>query len=91
MNFEEKVKLIDWARVHLETFKQEFNEYLAFGHSLNGAYNYFTIEDVEKHKKLDSTKKEVENWTSEPGTVKDKSPAPLKTSKPALEKLNVVS
>lgn len=50
MDFETKVALIDAARLAYPSFEKEFNDYIGYGHSMNGAYNYFSIEHIDKHK-----------------------------------------
>lgn len=49
MNFSEKVVAIDEARKAYPAFNQEFIDYLGLGYSFNGAYNHFTLEDINKY------------------------------------------
>jgi hypothetical protein len=51
MDFQTKQMFIDMARKQYTTFDNEFREYLADGNSFSGAYNHFTLEDIEIHKK----------------------------------------
>jgi hypothetical protein len=50
MDFNEKIKLIEQARKDYPGFELEFTEYLGLGNSFNGAYNHFSIADIEKYK-----------------------------------------
>lgn len=77
MNFQQKCRLIEIARHDYITFENEFREYLASGRSLNGAYNHFTIEDIEKHKKLSELHVELEAWATKHGSFRDSSPVRL--------------
>ncbi len=90
MDFQTKIELIEEARVKYITFEQEFREYLGAGHSFNGAYNFFSIEDVEKHKKLSEKAVELEAWSTLHGGSKDSSPVKLASDsvKEKLEKLD---
>lgn len=51
MNFSEKIAAIEEARKLHPEFDKEFTDYLGLGHSFNGAYNHFTIEDINKYNK----------------------------------------
>lgn len=90
MDFHTKIELIEDARTKYRTFEEEFREYLGAGHSFNGAYNHFSIEDVEKHKQLSEKAAELEAWSTLHGGVKDSSPVKLASSsvKEKLEKLD---
>jgi hypothetical protein len=90
MDFQTKIELIEEARTKYRTFDQEFKEYLSAGHSFNGAYNYFSIDDIEKHKKLSEKDLELEAWSTLHGGSKDSSPVKLASDsvKDKLEKLN---
>ncbi len=90
MDFQTKIELIEDARVKYKTFEEEFKEYLSAGHSFNGAYNYFSVEDVEKHKKLSEKSTELEAWSTLHGGAKDSSPVKLEADsvKQKLEKLD---
>jgi len=90
MDFQTKIELIEEARIKYRTFEEEFREYLGLGHSFNGAYNYFSVEDVERHKKLSEKAVELEAWSTLHGGSKDSSPAKLAADsvKEKLEKLD---
>lgn len=90
MDFQTKVALIEEARIKYSTFEEEFREYLGAGHSFNGAYNYFSVEDVEKHKLLSEKATELEAWKTLHGGSKDSSPVKLAAAsvKDKLEKLD---
>lgn len=90
MDFYYKCRLIENARYDYETFEQVFREYLASGKSLNGAYNHFTLEDIEEHRKLSELKKELDAWHTLHGGYKDCSPVRLTrhSISQKLEKLN---
>jgi hypothetical protein len=49
MNFNEKITAIEEARKLHPEFNTEFQEYLGLGNSFNGAYHYFTLEDIKKY------------------------------------------
>jgi len=51
MTFEEKVALIEQARVEYPEFNEEFLDLLGRGYSFNGAYNHFSEADINKYKK----------------------------------------
>lgn len=90
MDFHTKVQLIDDARLKYQTFEDEFRLYIASGNSFNGAYNFFSVEDVEKHKKLSEKKIELDAWSTKHGEAKDSSPVKLSEGsvKSKLETLN---
>lgn len=90
MDFQTKIALIEEARIKYRTFEEEFREYLGLGNSFNGAYNHFSIEDVEKHKQLSEKDLELEAWSTLHGGAKDSSPVKLASDsvKDKLEKLN---
>lgn len=90
MDFQMKIALIEDARLKYRTFEEEFREYLGAGNSFNGAYNYFSVEDVEKHKKLSEKDVELEAWNTLHGGSKDSSPVKLAANsvKEKLEKLD---
>lgn len=50
MDFQQKVEAIEKARKELPEFDQEFKDYLGLGHSFNGAYNHFSLADIEKYR-----------------------------------------
>lgn len=77
ISFETKIRLIDEARNSYITFDEEFKSYIASGNSFNGAYNYFSVEDIEKHRELSLRKKELEAWYTLHGSIKNSSPVPL--------------
>lgn len=90
MDFQTKIELIEEARVKYSTFEEEFREYLGAGHSFNGAYNYFSVEDIEKHKQLSEKAAELQAWSTLHGGSKDSSPVKLAADsvKEKLEKLD---
>jgi hypothetical protein len=90
MDFQTKIELIEDARLKYQTFEDEFRDYLSAGHSFNGAYNFFSVEDVEKHKKLSETKLELDAWSTLHGGSKDSSPVRLASEsvKEKLERLD---
>lgn len=69
MDFDTKIALIDEARLLYPSFEKEFNDYIGYGHSMNGAYNYFSIEHINKHKPQEVVEK-VE-FDKKPIEVKD--------------------
>lgn len=77
MDFNTKCYEIERARYKYITFEAVFREYLASGASFNGAYNYFTIEDIEKHKKLSELQVQLDAWATKHGGFKDCSPIRL--------------
>jgi hypothetical protein len=76
-DFAAKVRAIDEARKKYITFDNEFREYIASGNSFNGAYNFFSIMDIEKHKELSIVTLELEAWETLHGETKDSSPIKL--------------
>jgi hypothetical protein len=90
MDFQTKIELIEKARLKYRTFDHEFREYLGSGNSFNGAYNHFSLEDVEKHKILSEKDLELEAWSTLHGGSKDSSPVKLAAGsvKEKLEKLD---
>lgn len=77
VSFNTKIKLIDDARRQYITFDNEFKNYIASGNSFNGAYNYFSLDDIEKHKQLSIKHAELEAWHTLHGGYKDSSPIKL--------------
>lgn len=77
VSFDTKIKLIDEARRQYITFDTEFKTYIASGNSFNGAYNYFSLDDIEKHKQLSIKHVELEAWHTLHGGYKDSSPVKL--------------
>jgi hypothetical protein len=53
MSFNEKIKTIEEARKLHPEFNTEFEAYLGLGHSFNGAYNHFTLEDIKKYEPVE--------------------------------------
>jgi hypothetical protein len=53
MSFNEKVQAIEEARKLHPEFNTEFEAYLGLGHSFNGAYNHFTLEDIKKYEPVE--------------------------------------
>ena len=47
MSFNEKIEIIEAARKQYPEFNAKFEAYLGLGHSFNGAYNYFSLEDIK--------------------------------------------
>lgn len=47
MSFNEKIEIIEAARKQYPEFNKKFLEYLEVGNSFNGAYNYFSLEDIK--------------------------------------------
>lgn len=90
MNFNDKILLIEDARKKYALFDRDFKEYLAAGHSFNGAYNHFSIEDIDKHAAKATIVAELDSWNVAPGSAVAVSPVALSehsiTTK--LEKLN---
>lgn len=84
MDFHTKTEIIEQARLKYQTFEDEFRLYIASGNSFNGAYNFFSAEDVEKHKKLSEKKIELDAWSTLHGGAKDSSP--VKLSESSIEK-----
>lgn len=90
MTFQEKIVAIEAARYKYVTFEQEFREYTASGNSFVAAYNFFSIEDINKHKELSERYLQIQAWNTKHATYIDSSPIRLtKHSIVAkLEKLN---
>jgi hypothetical protein len=90
LTFQEKIAAIEAARYKYVTFEQEFREYTASGNSFVAAYNFFTIEDVNKHKELSEQYLQIQAWNTKHASYVDSSPMRLtKHSIVAkLEKLN---
>jgi hypothetical protein len=90
MDFQHKIQLIEDARAKYITFEEVFREYTSSGNSFNGAYNFFSIEDIEIHKSLSERELELRSWQTLHGGSKDSSPVILSKDsvKPHLEKLN---
>ena len=89
MTFNEKVILIENARLLYPAFDVEFKEFLATGQSPNGAYNHFSIEDIERYKLIDANLREQEFWKVKHGSVVRASPVRLEKHSiiPILENL----
>jgi hypothetical protein len=47
VSFNEKIEIIEAARKQYPEFNKKFLEYLEVGNSFNGAYNYFSLEDIK--------------------------------------------
>jgi hypothetical protein len=90
MDFHTKILLIEDARLKYRTFEDEFRAYTSSGNSFNGAYNFFSVEDVEKHKKLSEKTVEMEAWSTLHGGAKDSSPVKL-SSGSAKKKLEILN
>jgi hypothetical protein len=90
MDFREKIAAIELARFNYVTFDQEFKEYIASGNSFVGAYNFFTLEDLDKHKNLSEQYLEIQAWSTKHASYVDSSPVRLKQHSivSKLEKLN---
>jgi hypothetical protein len=90
LTFQEKIALIEEARLKYITFEQEFREYLASGNSFVAAYNFFTIEEVIKHKDVSERYLEIQAWHTKHASYVDSSPIRLKKHSivTELEKLN---
>ena len=73
MDFEIKIQLIEDARSKYRTFEDAFRQYTSSGNSFNGAYNFFSIQDIEDHKKLSEKTIELEAWDTLHGGSKDSS------------------
>lgn len=83
MTFEEKVVLIDAARVKHSAFNEEFIEYLGLGHSFNGAYNHFTTEHIKKYEKPTPVNPQITDAVTQ--KIETKKPVAA-SSKPATSK-----
>lgn len=79
MDFQEKIKLIEQARVNYITFEESFREYLASGNSFNAAYNFFSINDIEEHKILTEKEVQIRAWSTKHASYRDASPVRLTT------------
>ena len=90
MTFQEKIKAIELARYKYITFEQEFREYTASGNSFNAAYNFFTIEDINKHKEVSEQYLQIQAWNTKHASYVGSSPIRLTTHSivTKLEKLN---
>jgi len=47
VSFNEKIEALEAARKQYPDFNKKFLEYLEIGNSFNGAYNYFSLEDIK--------------------------------------------
>lgn len=74
IDFTTKIRLIEEARIAYPTFEREFREYLGTGNSFNGAYNFFSLEDINYHKSISVKVAELEAWNTLHGSRKDCSP-----------------
>jgi hypothetical protein len=90
MDFEIKIQLIEDARSKYRTFEDAFRQYTSSGNSFNGAYNFFSIQDIEDHKTLSEKTIELKAWDTLHGGSKDSSPVILasKSVQTKLEKLD---
>ena len=90
MDFEIKIQLIEDARSKYRTFEDAFRQYTSSGNSFYGAYNFFSIQDIEDHKKLSEKTIELEAWNTLHGGSKDSSPVILASNsvQAKLEKLD---
>jgi len=90
LTFQEKIAIIEEARYKYVTFEQEFRKYTASGNSFNGAYNFFTIEEVKKHKELSEQYMQIQAWSTKHASFVDSSPIRLTKHSivSKLEKLN---
>ena len=90
MTFDEKIEYIENARILYSSFDEEFKEFLATGQSPNGAYNHFSIEDIEKHKIINNSLQEQKLWHVTHGSIVRASPVKLKEHSiiTTLENLN---
>lgn len=79
MDFQTKVMLIEIARKSYVTFENEFREYLAAGNSFNGAYNYFSLADIETHKQKSELYNQLQAWSIKHASFRDASPIRLTT------------
>ena len=79
LDFLTKVMLIEIARKQYITFENEFRSYLAAGNSFNGAYNHFTLEDIEIHKQKSELYVQLEAWNIRHASYRDASPIRLTT------------
>lgn len=90
MTFQEKIAAIESARSKYVTFEQEFREYIASGNSFVGAYNFFSLEDIDKHRELSERYIEMQAWETRHASYLDSSPIRLREHSiiSKLEKLN---
>lgn len=79
MDFQTKVLLIELARRQYVTFETAFREYTASGNSFNGAYNYFSLEDIERHKIESEKYTQIQAWEIRHASHRDSSPIRLTT------------
>lgn len=79
MDFQTKVMLIELARKQYVTFEMEFREYTASGNSFNGAYNYFSLDDIERHRIESEKYVQIQAWETRHASLKDSSPIRLTT------------
>jgi hypothetical protein len=79
MDFQAKMMLIEIARRQYITFENEFREYLAAGNSFNGAYNHFTLADIEAHKEKSDLYNQLLAWEIKHASTRDSSPIRLTT------------
>jgi hypothetical protein len=77
MDFQTKIEQIEEARNKYVTFELAFRNYIASGNSINGAYNFFSLEDIEAHKELSRKSLELDAWTIQHGSKRDLAPVPL--------------
>lgn len=90
MDFQTKTQLIEEARKKYLTFDNAFREYTATGNSINGAYNFFTLQDIEKYESEYQSYLEIEAWKTLHGSSKDSSPIQLE-SHSIIEKLETLN
>jgi hypothetical protein len=86
MDFQTKVMLLEVARKQYITFDLAFRDYTASGNSFNGAYNFFTLEDIEKHKIESEKYIQIQAWKIKHASSRDSSPIRL-TSHSIVKKL----
>lgn len=79
MDFQTKIMLIEMARLQYITFDMEFREYTSTGNSFSGAYNFFSLEDIEAHKEKSERYKQIEAWNIKHASFRDASPIRLTT------------
>jgi hypothetical protein len=89
MDFQTKIRIIENARLMYHTFEQEFREYTSSGNSFNGAYNFFSVEDVNRHKEKSEKEKELLSWSTLHGGSKDSSPVILSDDSIKVELENI--
>jgi hypothetical protein len=90
MDFQTKIRIIENARLAYPSFEREFREYTSSGNSFNGAYNFFSLEDVDRHKQQSERELELASWHTLHGGSKDSSPVILAADsiKSQLEDVN---